>query len=437
MQIVNLFKKCFDTYVNDIPKVAQKHIQDEHFISNTDMTANEEIVFQNLRQSVLKLARKMTTWNTKYPLKFIQLEKLLQEKKKELPIISFKDLSKISTETPKPLNEEELMLFLKFHHEIRALVYFEDLPAYIILDTQWLSNAFKCIITAEKFQSNVSRHRFPCEWDDFNTKGILNSVGLEQIFETNPTVFKFNERLNAYEHTYHILRVMEKFDIIICPNITDKDAADVKPPYYVPCMIKTEPESDIYKMFHVSETCKKSTWLCIKFMFLPPHLKNHLIASLSRKYEIAEVPVCGPNKRPIALFKGTAVFKLQEATNLLVMFFADHIQIQVWEFGQYGNSDKSYYKNIAEFVTAEIKRIINRRFKMTTVKFEQKLECYLQKPDCVKGSCEWNDIKTNYFCDICTKRHDNEWSDHLPVKVSKHIELVVRIIIHIFDTSEV
>ncbi|CAG2222591.1 unnamed protein product [Mytilus edulis] len=77
--------------------------------------------------------------------------------------------------------------------------------------------------------------------------------------------------------------------------------------------------------------------------------------------------------------------------------------------------DKCYYKNIAEFVTAEIKQT-SKRFKMATVIFDQNLECYLQKPDFVKGSCEWNDMQTDYFCDICTQRHDNEWSEHQPVK---------------------
>ncbi|CAC5401606.1 unnamed protein product [Mytilus coruscus] len=64
----------------------------------------------------------MRTWNTDYPLKCIYLEKCLQEKKKELPIITFQELKHISTETCDPLRNDELILFLRYHHEIRALL---------------------------------------------------------------------------------------------------------------------------------------------------------------------------------------------------------------------------------------------------------------------------------------------------------------------------
>ncbi|CAC5364226.1 unnamed protein product [Mytilus coruscus] len=156
-------RDCLDKYVEDVSADARRHISDqyEYFISNTE---DNPSVFQLIRQNLLNLATTMKTWNQDYPIKFIQLEKCLQEKKKELPIISFNEIKQISTEIPNPLNHEELMLYLKFHHELRALVYFEDRPDYIILDTQWLSDAFKCIITAEKFQLGARRHLFTDEW---------------------------------------------------------------------------------------------------------------------------------------------------------------------------------------------------------------------------------------------------------------------------------
>ncbi|CAC5392557.1 unnamed protein product [Mytilus coruscus] len=387
-------------YTNELADNERGHVRFEYFISNKD---DECSAFQQIRKNILKLARGMRTWNIDYPLKFIQLEQRLQEKKKDLPIISFKDIKHISTDTPKPLNEEELILFLEFHHELRALVYFRDLPDHIILDTQWLSDAFKCIVTAEKFQASTKNQK---KWNEFYHTGKLNYEVLEDIFKKETTIL--------YDHKDYILKVMEKFDIIIRPN--KSEGANENPYYYVPCMIKADPEFDIYKMFNVTKDIdKRSTWMCFKFRFLPPHLNNHLIASLSRKYNIAERVVTGQKERQIALFKGTAIFELQETTKcrkLLVMTCPNVIQIQVWEFGEV--IKRGLYKYIADFVTEELNTIMHTRFKMSNVKFEKKWECGLTEPKCVTGSNKFMEEPiTEYQCDTCQIKHMfiDEWSD--------------------------
>ncbi|XP_052096639.1 uncharacterized protein LOC127731837 isoform X2 [Mytilus californianus] len=395
----NIFK-----FTKNMSEDELKHIRQEYFISNTE---DDPSVFQQIREDILNLARKIKTWNKVYPLKFIQLEKRLQEKKKELPIISFQEMQHISTNTPNPLNDEELRLFLEFHHEIRALVYFKDLSSYIILDTQWLSDAFKCIVTAKKFRAFSTRNR--TKWDELYSRGKLHSEVLDDIFRKSENIFA--------KHKDHILNVMEKFDIIIRPNIseTQRDAGDDKPLYYVPCMIKSEPECDVYEMFNVTEnTCNKSTWLCYKFRFLPPHLMNHLIASLCRKYKVAEV-VTKEQKRQIALFRGSAVFELQKTTKLAklhIMKCPNWIQIQVWQFekGRQGGM----YKYIDDFVTEEIVKIISTRFKMSNVKFEKKWECGQTRPESVTGSFDCReDQDTKYYCETCKIAHEftGEWSD--------------------------
>ncbi|CAG2214724.1 unnamed protein product [Mytilus edulis] len=287
-----------------------------------------------------------------------------------------------------PLNEEELRLFLEYHHEIRALVYFKDLPDFIILDTQWLSDAFKCIVTAEKFQFDVSRHKMKEKLEDLNVRGILHTEVLDDIFK--------DERNVLYKHEQHkddILNIMEKFDIIIPAT---RESADEKPCYYVPCMVKSKPEYDIYKMLNVTkDTCQKSTWLCFKFRFLPPHLINHLIASLSRVYEVAQLTVHNKKKLQVALFKDNVVFELKQTKlrKLLLMKFQNIIQVQVLEFG----------------TGAVIKR----------------------EPEVVTGSNEFSEEEiTEYLCGSCTKLHPfiGEWSKdgHEVLSLSKSPEDVPR-----------
>ncbi|XP_063418000.1 uncharacterized protein LOC134700550 [Mytilus trossulus] len=385
-------------YTENLADDERGHVRSEYFISNKE---DDHGVFQQIRRDIINLAREMRAWNKDYPLKFIQLEQRLQEKKKELPIITYQEMKNISSVTPKPLTEKELILFLEFHHELRSLVYFKDLPENIILDTQWLSDAFKCIVTARKFQASTKNQ---IRWNEFYHTGKLNYDVLEDIFK--------KETHMLYEHKNYILNVMEKFDIIIRPN---KSGADANPYFYVPCMVKAEPEHDIYEMFNVpKDICKRSTWLCFRFRFLPPHLMNHLIASLSRKYTVAEVIDSKKKKRQIALFKGTAVFELQHETTklrkLLVMTCPNVIQIQVWEFGE--DIKSGLYKYIADFVTEELNTIMHTRFKMSNVKFEKKWECGLTEPKCVTGSNIFMEEPT-YQCDTCQIKHMfiDEWSD--------------------------
>ncbi|VDI64909.1 Hypothetical predicted protein [Mytilus galloprovincialis] len=396
-------------YTENMAEDERGHIRNAFFISNTE---DDNSVFHKIRQDILKLARSMRTWNKDYPLKFIQLEKLLQKKKKELPIITLQELKHISTGPTHPLKDEELMLYLKYHHEIKDLVYFEDLPDYIILDTQWLSDAFKCIVTAKKFR-NVSIKNQK-RWEEFHCKGKLHREVIEEMFKKEQNIL--------YKHKDHILKVLEKFDIIIRPTISNTDVPGEKQCYYVPCMIKAEPEYDIYQLFNVTEnTCQKSTWLCFKFKFLPPYLMNHLIAALCREYEVAEVATT-EQKRQIALFRGSAVFELQKTTKLrklLVMKGLNIIQIQVLQFWK--QIERGLYNYIANFVTEEIIKIIDTRFKMSNVKFEKKWECSLTKPESVTGSNEFSEEQIEiYYCDICRTTHTftDEWSDPQRQKLS-------------------
>ncbi|CAC5391251.1 unnamed protein product [Mytilus coruscus] len=310
-------------------------------------------------------------------------------------------MKNISSDTPKPLTEEELILFLEFHHELRSLVFFKDLSEYIILDTQWLSDAFRCVVTAKKFRINIRNQK---EWNDFFQRGKLNNAVLEDIFKNETTIL--------YEHKEFILNIMEKFDIIIHPN--KSEGADEKPCYYVPCMIKEDCQCDIYQMFKVQgDTRHRSTWLCFKFRFLPPHLKNHLIASLSRKYTIAQVGISNQKKMQITIFRDIVVFELQKTKlrKLLVTKCPNAIQIQVLEFGK--GIERGLFKDIADFVEMELEKIIHTRFNMSNVKFEKKWECGLTKPEFVTGINDFGgEQMTEYYCETCIKTHKfmDEWS---------------------------
>lgn len=353
----------------------------------------------------MEIARTMKGWNQDYPLKFIQLERLLREKKTSLPILSFEEIKKLADSIPKPLNTEELILFLKYHHEIREIVYFEDIPEYIILDTQWLANAFKCIVTAEDFQRQRLQTRD--DWIEFNQKGKLSHAVIEDIY-TNLKLFS--------QHKTHILNLMEKFNIII-PCIKSNNSQN--PCYYVPCMIKKELKDDIYERFGIIED-RKSLWLCFEFTFLPPHLMNHLVATLHRKYDFFEV------FEEIALFKNVVVFDLNETglDKLLVASYANLIQIQIWKSGEGEGS----YIDIANDTAKELSKIIDTRFKLTNMTFEKKMKCSTATYDSTVGLTKLCGEGKTHLCKTCNRTHNfnDDWS--FPFKEQVTIDMFPTIV---------
>ncbi|CAG2253295.1 unnamed protein product [Mytilus edulis] len=58
-------------YTENLSEDERGHIRSKYFISNKK---DDNHVFLQIRQDILNLARSMRTWNTDYPLKFIQLE---------------------------------------------------------------------------------------------------------------------------------------------------------------------------------------------------------------------------------------------------------------------------------------------------------------------------------------------------------------------------
>ncbi|VDI79971.1 Hypothetical predicted protein [Mytilus galloprovincialis] len=144
-------RKRLESYTDKIFKDSKLHLRSIHLISNTE---DVEDAFEKLRNDIFATAKSTANWNREYPVKFIQMEKAINS---ELTIgkqiISFERLKELGEKIPLPITDnKELHLFLRYQHEIGNVIFFEDIPSYIILDPQWLANAFTCIVTAQQFQ---------------------------------------------------------------------------------------------------------------------------------------------------------------------------------------------------------------------------------------------------------------------------------------------
>ncbi|CAC5363160.1 unnamed protein product [Mytilus coruscus] len=387
-------RELLASYTGEIFTDSKLHLRSTHLISNTD---DQEYVFRELRNDIFATANNSANWNREYPVKFIQIEKAINwELMNGKRIIPFERVKELGSNTSMPISDDkELLVFLKYQHQVGNLLFFEDIPLYIILDPQWLANAFKCIVTAEQFQLELPH----LEWSGLKKTGKMDSKLLNAIFR--------KQSRDIRNHKEHILEVIEKFDIIIRPSLLmDNGSVQQELCFFVPCMIQTSNVEDIDKVFKVPEA-SKSTCLCFVFKFLPPHLFSILIVSCLRKYSLAAIG------GQLGLFKDSCVYNISQNGCVKFLLAKCHhiIELQVW---QWGEANLMINQDVLQFVEMEINRIVNTRYKLKTVSFEKKWKCETTRYSFDKGFHELDEVHDGeyYFCEehSTVHRYDDHWS---------------------------
>lgn len=173
----------------------------------------------------------------------------IRNKKKK--IISRETLSnnkdKLSTEQFR-INDEEISKMLEFFHRVGSVLYFKEdnLKDYIILDTQWFLEAFKCIIQYPLHVTDTHSKR-----KHFYETGELEEEELKRIW-TNET--------NFWDHKSTIVAYMGKLGLLTeCKSNIQQSKPAEQIWYYVPSMNKRKFNENIG---HPND---KSSILCFKF----------------------------------------------------------------------------------------------------------------------------------------------------------------------------
>lgn len=170
------------------------------------------------------------------------------EKQKEQKIISREMLSMWNNAISKDLqmNYSEISIMLLFFHRVGTLLYFgeNNLKETIILDIQWFSDAFKCIIA---YHVDIDR-------DDYHFTGELDDRMLQTIWirEENKEYIKYKDIILAY---------MEKLGLLAICNTEHPVTKDIETWYYIPSMNKRE-----FEKFEIDDKeFSRSSILCFEF----------------------------------------------------------------------------------------------------------------------------------------------------------------------------
>lgn len=334
-------------------QIMEKHLRNIYFVSNAE---NDDTVFEEIRKDISSMIMNMNSWGRDCPLKWLLFKQVLEKLQEcNVPIITTTKVLKIAMHGNIGINnDEELKLCLQYFHDIGTIIYFNDdhLKDYIILDPQWLVNAFRCLV------SDKIRHvlKVSDDWIKLRESGELTDSLISALFEKEP-------KLNFSENKKHILAVMKRFDIVM--NMKHSNII------YMPCMIEDCSLAKIQKqIIGGSQSHWRTSWLCLEFDFLPPVFFNHVLAWYIEQYHISTILDKTTGKKRYGLFRHLCVFdignEMRGYAKLIVCIAENILALQVW------NSDQTFgwlRRKLFQFIESLCKRY------RLTISIEKALTC--------------------------------------------------------------
>ncbi|XP_061195037.1 probable serine/threonine-protein kinase pats1 [Saccostrea echinata] len=221
-----------------------------------------------LRKCIVETVERMPQWGEVIPLKWANLEKVLNEMKGSgMKIILVQQLKLKNEDLP---SDKDLDYGLRFLHEIGQIVYFaeEKMKDVIIIDVQWFVDAFKYIITDEKHLARES------------SKNVLINTGRITEYELKET-WENSKNKSYIEHKDDILPYMDRLGLMT--EVQD-DASGLK--YYIPSMNRTD-FPDAYK--YTINSREKTSIMVFRFKtYLPHFFFFRLVVNCLNEWEALE-----------------------------------------------------------------------------------------------------------------------------------------------------
>lgn len=334
----------------------------------------------------------MENWGKPMPIKWILLEHLIEiNKEKGRNYITLEDVFNLAKHPDIEItNFNELLSFLRFQCEVGNIIFFEDITHLIILNPQWLANAFRCLVS-HKLDTDTADPQVYSAFKELKYKGIISDLLIT-------TLFKSKGGNQFFEQKDDLLNVMMRFDILVKIGSTHT--------YIMPSMIPTSSVPEVCKSIGIVEgNCQMSTWFCLEFEFLPPAFFNHLSVWLIQKY----TPCNGTDdNESLALYRGICVFNFDNTgcDKLLMTMSTDVIALRVFSFNSGQNKLGKLCSSVRKELVRKIKVII-KRYKLY-INYKEKFKCSGDHYNTHTQSLEELQSKDQIYCTYHKIAHESK-----------------------------
>ena len=247
-------------------KPYKTHLHDVFIVDNTKSGHELECPdVLRLRHEIRAVAKELPHMKEAVPIKWLKFEKEMQAKKDEgNKWISLEETKEVAREVCNVFDEEEFITLLNFLHDQRVLIHFDETPELskmVVLDTQWLINVFKEVITIRQFDSKEKK--FKELWFRLEKEGVLEEPLLEHVWGP---LYREEDTCQS------LIAIMEKFSLLCSWPSSDGSRGKQ---YLVPSMLMSHPPDEIMELIESAEI--PSLFLKFETGQVPPGLFPRLV----------------------------------------------------------------------------------------------------------------------------------------------------------------
>lgn len=295
-------------------KTYREHLYKDVFVVDNTKSGSElecpEVI--RLREKVRAVSKEMLQMTEEIPLKWLKYENALQRlSKTHRKWITLNEAREIASKNCKIDDEFEFQTLLNFLHDQRILIHFNDTPELermVILDTQWLIDVFKKVITVDGY--NLEDGEVEDLWHKLLNTGILDEHLLKHVWSS---LIKERETCES------LIAIMEKFSLI-CSWPANSESTNKQ--YLVPSMLFSPPADGVLKL--LADVQNPSLYVRFASGQVPPGLFPRLILKFFEWYN-AE----WKSKKLPQLYQDFAVFYLRpyEGTSIIFRCHSSFIEV--------------------------------------------------------------------------------------------------------------
>ncbi|XP_060082117.1 uncharacterized protein LOC132561407 [Ylistrum balloti] len=285
----------------EITQIYKKHVFKFLTVDNTVENGDS---YEILWGYITEAAQYQSHWGQLLPGNWIALEREIMRLKVRRKVMTFEEIRIIGESLTVPLDDGEVKAMLEYLHMMRSILCFNmDLPnAKLILDPQWMVQAFRKIVTVDKFFDKVHGKNHPL-LKAYQQTGKLTVEFIEYVWKSDLDFLEFRGTLLYY---------LERLELLVKP-LPEKGESVVNY-YIVPCMLQPADLEVMRTLIEAPETVRTAT-LVFDFQgrFLPPAVFNKILASCIHRFKVMHAP-----DGYLYLQQGLACFELNPRWNMVL-----------------------------------------------------------------------------------------------------------------------
>ncbi|XP_021358138.1 uncharacterized protein LOC110453508 [Mizuhopecten yessoensis] len=261
----------------ELREIMATHVQEMFPIADLNDSTKNQDTYERVWKKIISIAPLQSQWMKPVPARWVALEyELVRLKNEGRIILTYADLLEINSKSAVPLAEDDVMGFimtLRFSGSFLCFDLHSKSP-FIVLQPQWIINAFKAIITAPKFTSDLSTKQ-SLQWTEYEKSGVLSHDFIRQLWD-RPAKYRF---LDEEDRLYII---METLGLLTKPISVDAEVDY----FIVPSILQPADPEVISPVLADPDTVTTVT-LCVKFdnPFIPQAVWDKMIASCIHRFQ--------------------------------------------------------------------------------------------------------------------------------------------------------